>query len=93
MDARGSSGDGCQHDLGRGNDEIVAVMFAQADEINPDLVGQNRLIHHIPQNLIHRCGPTVRLAGHIAECVEAKETSWGITHLLSPEHGRRDRSP
>ena len=36
-----------QDDLGRGNREVLAVMFAEAEEVEPDLVGQHRLFDDV----------------------------------------------
>ena len=49
-DAAGARGDGGKHDLGGGNGEIGAVMFAHAKEMHADLIGQNALFDDIAQH-------------------------------------------
>jgi hypothetical protein len=48
------------------------VMLAQADEVEPELVGQHRLLDHVAQHLVHGLGLAVGAEGHVAEGVEAK---------------------
>ena len=53
LDPLGPPGDGGQHDLGCRDGEIGAVMFAQADEINADFVGEGGLVQHLAQDDVH----------------------------------------
>ena len=47
-------------------------MSAQADEIDTDLIGQHRLVHHVPQDLAHWLGQTIRALGHIAKRIQTR---------------------
>jgi hypothetical protein len=58
--------------LGRGNREIVAVMFAKAEIVEPDLIGEHRLFHHIADHMILRIFRSVGREGHVTEGVERK---------------------
>ena len=42
-DPLGAPGDGGQHDLGRGDGEVVAVVLADAEEVEAEAVGEHRL--------------------------------------------------
>lgn len=61
-----------QHDLGRRDREIGAVMFAEADEINADVVGQRGLVQHLAQDDVHGLRLAIGAKGDVAESVEAK---------------------
>ena len=47
-------------------------MFAQTDEVDAKFIGQNRLIHHVAQNLIHRFRLAVRAKADVAKSIQSK---------------------
>ena len=46
-----SSGDGGEHDVGTGDRKIFAMMFAEADDVDTDTVGEHGLVDHLPDDL------------------------------------------
>ena len=62
----------CQHDFGRGNGEIITVMFTKADKVDPGLIGHHGLFDHVAQHLIHRVRLAAGCSGHIAESIKAQ---------------------
>ena len=71
-DAFGLAGDGREQDFRRRNREIVAVVFAKAEDIDPDPIGQHPLGHDIAQHLVVPEEVAGRINGDIAESVEAE---------------------
>ena len=61
-----------QDGLGRGDRVLGAVVLAEGDDVDAELVGQDRLLDDLPD----RGGVGDGLAGivkrHVAECVEAE---------------------
>ena len=51
MDAPRLPGDRRQHHVGSGDREVVAVMLAHAEEVDPGLVGQGALGHDVADHL------------------------------------------
>ena len=51
MDALGARGDRRQHHIRRRDGEIVAMVFADADEIDADLIGQHAFLDDVAQHL------------------------------------------
>ena len=45
------AGDGGQHHLGRGDREVGAVVLADAEEVDADLVGQHGLVDDVAEHL------------------------------------------
>ncbi len=84
LDPAGAAGDGGEQDLGRGDREIGAVVFAQADEIDAEFVGVDGLFHHLAQGDVHRLKPAVGAVGDVAEGIEAE----GGGHGGAPVGGR-----
>ena len=66
-DALGAGGAGSQRHDGRGDREIWAVVLADAEDVEADLVGQLHLLDHIAQPLL---GADPRT--HVGEGVEAE---------------------
>jgi hypothetical protein len=60
------------------------VVFAQANEIHADGIGQNALIHHITKNLIMGFKLAVHAKRDIAERVDTKgkERCHGMAFLM-----------
>ena len=72
MDATGLSGDGGEHHFGRGDGEIVPVVLAHSEEIDPEIIGENGLRDHVANHLrLGGSGPIAAL-GDVAEGVEAQ---------------------
>ena len=69
MDALGARGDRRQHHVRRRDGEVVAMVFADADEIDADLVGQHAFLDHVAQHLRLRQQLAVLVDGHVAERV------------------------
>ena len=74
----GARGDRGQDDVRRGDREVVAVVLAQADEAQTDLIGEHRLIHHVPQDLGLVLQGAVAAGTDVAERVEAQLDRAGI---------------
>ena len=51
MDALGAPGDRGQHHVGRRDREIVPMVFADADEVDADLIGENAFLDDVAQHL------------------------------------------
>ena len=71
-DALRLPGDGRQHHLGRGDGEVVAVVLADAEEIEPQLVGEHGLGDDVAQHLRVGQEPLLRVPGHVAERIDAE---------------------
>ena len=71
-DPLGASGDGGQHHLGRGDREVVAVVFADAEEVEAEVVGQHRLVDHVADHLCLAQAVAVGVDGDVTEGVEAE---------------------
>ena len=54
-----------QQDLGRGNHQVGAMMFSDADEIDPEAVGENRFFDHAVEHLRLRRRNSVRSDGRL----------------------------
>jgi hypothetical protein len=65
-------GDGGEHDLRSRDGKIWAVMFAHADEVDAELVGQDGLFDEIPNDLRLGHQAAVIGHGHVAKGVKAK---------------------
>ena len=48
----GARGDRGQHDLGRGDGEVVAVVLADAEEVEAELVGEHGLVDDVADDLV-----------------------------------------
>ena len=47
-------------------------MFAKANEVDAQFIGQNRLFDHIPQDLVHRFWLAIRAKADIAKSIQSK---------------------
>ena len=47
MDPLGARGDSGEHDVTGRHGEVVRVVFADAEEVDPDLFGQDAFLYHI----------------------------------------------
>ena len=82
-------GDGRQHDFGRGHREIGAMMFADADEVDAELVGKNRFLDQVAQHLGVRQRRTIGAGGNVPERIET-EFEDGLGHGCTRQtRGRR----
>ena len=72
MNALGTPGDGRKHDFGRRHGEVGAMVLADAEGIDAQLVGQHRLLDHVADHLRLRQELAVGCGGNIAERVEPK---------------------
>ena len=70
MDVRGLRRDGRQHDFRRRHREVLAVVLSDAEEFQPDLIGQDGLGDDIPQCLRMRVRLAGLIEGDVAEGVE-----------------------
>ena len=71
-DAAGLGGDACQHHFGRRDSEVVAVMLADADEVDAHLVGQHAFGDHVAQHLRLGLQFALEVDGDVAEGIEAE---------------------
>ena len=67
--AFGAAGDGRKHDLGSRYGEIGAMMLADAKGIDPELIGENRLLDDVADDLRVAQEAAVGAGGDIAERV------------------------
>ena len=51
LDTLGAAGDRRQHYFRRGYREIRPMMFADAESVDAELVGQHALVHHVADHL------------------------------------------
>ena len=65
----GAAGDGRKHDLGSRYGEIGAMMLADAKGIDPELIGENRLLDDVADDLRVAQEAAVGAGGDIAERV------------------------
>src|SRR5699024_11452939 len=89
QDALGAGGDACQHDVGRGDGEVGAMVLADAERVHAHPVGQNALLHDVAQDLRVMDGAAVAVDGRIAEGVEAKGDVVGGGRTLRRRRGGR----
>ena len=61
-----------EYHLRRGNGEVFAMMFADADEVDAQFVGEHRFLHEIANHLGMRHTRAVSGARYVAEGVEAE---------------------
>ena len=71
-DSPGTSRNCRQHHLGRGDREVGAVVFAEADEVDPKLVGQHRLFDEVADHLRVRQRRAAGVIGNVAKGIEPK---------------------
>ena len=71
-DPVGASGDGGQHRLGRRDREVVAVMFADAEEVEAEAIGEDRFVDDVADHLCLAAAAAVRVDGDVTEGVEAE---------------------
>src|SRR3569623_458850 len=55
------------HSFRRGDREFITMMFAKADEVDAETVGENGLLDHVADDLCMRQQSSRRIGGHIAE--------------------------
>ena len=80
MDPLGPRCDRGEHRLGRRNREIVAVMFAEPDEIQAHLIGEHAFLDHVADHLGLGQERSALVDGNVAERVEAEFDA--VAHLL-----------
>ena len=61
-----------EHDLGRRDREVGAVMFADTERVEAGLIGDHRLFDDVAQDLRLRQRLTVVREGHVTERVHAE---------------------
>ena len=88
-DALGAACDRGQHDFRRGDREVRAVVLADADGIDADLVGENRLLDEIADDLRGVQRLAVRSVGDVAEGVEAEFEGLIHSAFLSAQRNLR----
>ena len=71
-DAFGASRDRGEHRLGRGHGEVVAVVFADAEEVEAEAVGEHGLVDDVADHLRLAQAVAVGVDGDVAERVEAE---------------------
>ncbi len=89
------AGDGREDDFGCGDGEVIPMMFANAEEIEPDLIGERALLDDVTE----RCGLRQLLPMVIDSDISKRvETQFNrLRHLgalsLEVEAGSRSRNP
>ena len=69
-DAAGARRDRREHDLGGGDGEVGAVVLADAEGVEPELVGQHGLLDDVTQHAGLRLQTGDRIEGDVTEGVE-----------------------
>ena len=72
-DAVRPRGDRGEHHVGGRHREVVGVVFADAEEVHADLVGEDALLDDVADRLGMRQRAAVRVAAEVAEGVEAED--------------------
>ncbi len=72
MDPLGARGDGGEDGLGRGDREVVAVMFSDAEEVETESIREHRFVDDVADDLGIAQSEAVRADGDIAERVESE---------------------
>lgn len=72
MNALGARRDRGQHGFGRGDREVAAVMLAKANEVEAELVGQNRLVDDVADHLRMRKHGTGGVLGDVAKGIQSE---------------------
>ncbi len=76
-----------QHHIGRGNREIIAVMFAEAHENKAHLIGQHGFGDHVPQHLMLGKQRAVRADVTSPNVIKAIRWAWRVSILSGPHIG------
>ena len=76
-------GDGRQDDIRRRDGEVGAVMLPHAEEIETQLIREDRLRDDVAYNLGRGPGPLVGVPGHVAEGIQAELKSCAHRELPS----------
>ena len=69
---RRARGDRGEHDVAGGHRELVGVVLADAEEVDPDPVGEHALLDHAADRVRVRQRPSVSVVDQVAEGVEAE---------------------
>ena len=80
-DAGRARGDRGEHDVGGRQREVIGVVFADPEEVDADLVGEDALLDEVPDRLRMRQRAVVVVVGDVAEGVEPedeRERLWGV---------------
>ena len=67
------AGDRAEHDVGGRHREVIGVVFADPEEVHPDLVGKDALFDDIADRLGVREPVALLVVGEVAEGVEAED--------------------
>jgi hypothetical protein len=71
-DPLGLAGDGSEDDVGGGDGEVRAMVLADPEVVDSDLVGQDALGDHLADGFGVAHGPPVGSVGDVAERVQAE---------------------
>jgi len=69
VDPLSACGDGGEYDVTGGHGEVVGVVFADPEEVDPDLFGQHAFLYYISDRLSVRKRLTVGSVGAVPEGV------------------------
>ena len=72
MDAPGARRDCGEHGLGRGDREIGTVVFAEADEVEAELVGQHGFVDDVADHLRVRERLPCAVLGDVAKGIQSE---------------------
>jgi hypothetical protein len=70
VDPSGARRDGGEHNVTGRHREVVGVVLADAEEVDPDLFCQDALLHYIANRLSVRHGLAVGRVGTVPEGIE-----------------------
>ena len=76
--ARRAAGDRAEDDLGRGDREVAPMMLADAERVEPHLVGEHRFVHDVTQHVRRRVQRAPGGHRDVAERVESYAESFGL---------------
>src|SRR5829696_1766 len=72
MDPRGARGDRGEHDFGRRDREVLAMMFADAEEREPQTVGEHGFFNYVAQYFRLLKPATIRTHGDVSERIQTE---------------------
>src|SRR5882757_10887433 len=81
MNSLGAPGDRSQQDLGRRHREVRPMVFADAEKIDAQIVGENRLVDDVADDLSMRQQMAIIASRDVAKGIQPKfQTSRHVAH-------------
>ena len=80
--------DGGEHDLGGRHGEVVAVVLADAEEVDADRIGQHRFVDNVADHLVVGHSGALGIDRHVTERVEPEFDCRHLLRLALRSHGQ-----